>query len=289
MVRMASQLGNYDYLVDWVFNDAGEIDSRIGATGIDALKGVAAKTMRDPTAMEDTQYGTLVAPGLVAVQHDHYFNYRRDLDVDDSDNSFEKDIYRPVTLPPASSPRRSIYTVTPEIVATEGAVVGGEHGDHEGPMKLRVVNEAVTNAMGNPASYEIVYANHDHLIIDRDDTPAQRSAFLQADMWVTPYDENERFAGGDYLFAWRGVQGLPVRTRKERSVRNKDLVVWLNMACIISRGPKICPSCRWCGTASRSGRSTSMTAIRPSISEPNSPSRIGRRRTMRSSHLGARH
>ena len=228
VVRMASQLGNYDYLVDWVFNDAGEIDGRIGATGIDALKGVMAKAMRDPTAAEDTQYGTLVAPGLVAVQHDHYFNYRLDLDVDGTDNSFVRDIYRPVTLPP-SSPRRSIYTVTPEIVAKEGPVVGGEHGDHDGPMKLRVINEALTNTMGNPVGYEIVYANHDHLIIDRDDTPAQRSAFLQADMWLTPYDENERFAGGDYVFASRGVQGLPVWVKKERAVQNKDLVVWLNI------------------------------------------------------------
>jgi primary-amine oxidase len=225
VVRMASQLGNYDYLIDWVFNDAGEIDGRIGATGIDALKGVMAKTMRDPTAKDDTQYGTLVAPGLVAVQHDHYFNYRLDLDVDGSDNSFAKDILRPMMLPP-SSPRRSIHTVTPEIIATEGAVVGG---DHEGPLKLRVVNEAVTNAMGNPVGYEIVYANHDHLIIDRDDPPAQRSAFLQADMWVTPYDENERFAGGDYVFASRGAQGLPVWTKKERPVRNKDIVIWLNL------------------------------------------------------------
>ncbi|MEZ5821946.1 MAG: tyramine oxidase [Xanthobacteraceae bacterium] len=225
VVRMASQLGNYDYLIDWVFNDAGEIEGRIGATGIDALKGVAAKTMRDPTAKQDTRYGTLVAPGLVAVQHDHFFNYRLDFDVDGPTNTFQKDVYKTLTLPP-SSPRRSIYTVSPEKVDREGPVLGT---GHEKTMKLRIVNEAAANSMGNPVSYEIVYANHGHLIIDRDDWPARRSAFLQSDMWVTPYDEKQRYAGGDYLFASKAVQGLPEWTKAARAVRNKDIVVWLNI------------------------------------------------------------
>ena len=37
---MAATVGNYDYLFDWVFNDAAEIDVRVGATGIDSVKGV---------------------------------------------------------------------------------------------------------------------------------------------------------------------------------------------------------------------------------------------------------
>jgi primary-amine oxidase len=230
VVRMAAQLGNYDYLIDWVFNHAGEIEGRIGATGIDALKGVLAKTMRDATAKDDTRFGTLVAPRLVAVQHDHYFNYRLDLDVDGPVNSFQKDIYRAVSLPP-SSPRRSISTVSPQVLEKEGAVKGGTHGGHgsAGPMKLRVINEAQMNGVGNNVSYEIVHANHGNLIIDPKDSPAQRSAFLQSDVWVTPYDPNERFAGGDYVFASSGIQGLPVWAKKKRSVRNQDVVVWFNI------------------------------------------------------------
>jgi primary-amine oxidase len=230
VVRMAAQLGNYDYLIDWVFNHAGEIDGRIGATGIDALKGVPSRTMRDATAKDDTKFGTLVAPSLVAVQHDHYFNYRLDLDVDGPVNSFQRDVYRPVSLP-SSSPRRSIYTVSPMLSEKEGAVKGEPHGGHgvTGPMKLRVINEAQTNGVGNNTSYEIVHANHGHLIIDPKDPPAERAAFLQSDVWVTPYDPRERFAGGDYVFASRGVQGLPLWIGKNRPARNQDLVVWINI------------------------------------------------------------
>ena len=38
VVRMAATVGNYDYLFDWVFTDAAEIDVRVGATGIDASR-----------------------------------------------------------------------------------------------------------------------------------------------------------------------------------------------------------------------------------------------------------
>ncbi len=230
VVRMAAQLGNYDYLIDWVFNHSGEIEGRIGATGIDALKGVPSRTMRDATAKEDTKFGTLVAPNLVAVQHDHYFNYRLDLDVDGAVNSFQKDVYRPVSLPP-SNPRRSIYMVSPQVSEREGAVKGGAHSGHgaAGPVKLRVINEAQTNGVGNHVSYEIVHSNHGHLIIDPKDPPARRAAFLRSDVWVTPYDPNERFAAGDFVFASRGLQGLPVWTKKNRSIRNQDVVVWINI------------------------------------------------------------
>src|SRR4029450_7836970 len=43
VVRMAAAVGNYDYLFDWVFNDAAEIDVPVGATGIYSVKGCAAR------------------------------------------------------------------------------------------------------------------------------------------------------------------------------------------------------------------------------------------------------
>ena len=111
---------------------------RVGATGIDALKGVATARMSDATAAADTKHGTLVAPNLVAVHHDHYFNFRLDLDIDGAANSFSQEIYRPMTLP-AGSPRRSLYVVEPRIAATEKAAQIGPHAE---TMKLRVVNES---------------------------------------------------------------------------------------------------------------------------------------------------
>lgn len=225
VVRMAAQIGNYDYLLDWVFNDAAEIEVRVGATGIDALKGVITQKMSDSTAAEDTRYGTLVAPGLVAVNHDHHFNFRLDLDIDGTANSFNIDKYERVTLP-ADSPRRSLYVVRAEIPASEKtARVSTSHES----AKLRVINESRTNGVGNPVSYELLYANHATLLLDPEDWPARRARFLEHDIWVTLYDRAERYAGGDYVFASRAPGGLPIWTDRDRPVRNQDIVVWVNL------------------------------------------------------------
>jgi primary-amine oxidase len=239
VVRMATAIGNYDYLFDWVFNDAAEIEVRVGATGIDALKGVAARSMTDTSAAEDTRYGTLVAPNLVAVNHDHYFNFRLDLDVDGAANSFNQDVYRQVALP-AGSPRRTMYVVEPHVAETEKAAqidtgrghepgVGPGRGEAQGPVKFRVINESRKNAVGNAASYEILFANHARLLLDPEDWPAKRARFLQHDVWVTPFDPAERYAAGDYVFESKTAGGLPAWTARDRAIRNKDIVVWVNL------------------------------------------------------------
>lgn len=225
VVRMAAQVGNYDYLMDWVFNDAAEIEARIGATGIDALKGVATQRMSDPTAAEDTRYGTLVAPGLVAVNHDHYFNYRLDLDVDGQDNSLSQDVYT-LRMLPADSPRRSVNVYEPRIPMTERE---GQLDTGHVSAKYRVVNEAKTNGVGNPVSYELLYANHARLQLAPEDWPTKRAGFLRHDLWVTPYDAAERYAAGNYIFASKLVDGLARWTEQNRPVRNKDIVVWANL------------------------------------------------------------
>ena len=46
VVRMAPVVGNYDYLVDYVFDRAGDIDVKLGAYGIDETKGVASSPIR---------------------------------------------------------------------------------------------------------------------------------------------------------------------------------------------------------------------------------------------------
>ena len=65
MVRWIEQLGNYDYIFDWIFHENGTIGIDAGATGIEAVKGVKAKTMHDGTAKDDTRYGTHIDHNIV--------------------------------------------------------------------------------------------------------------------------------------------------------------------------------------------------------------------------------
>ena len=108
--RTASEVGNYDYLIDYRFKQDGAMYIKIGATGLDGVKGVAATSMDDPTAADDTRYGTLIAPHLVASNHDHYFNFRLDFDVDQPVNRFSTMDIVPSDVPD-DSPRRSMWRV----------------------------------------------------------------------------------------------------------------------------------------------------------------------------------
>ena len=118
VVRSAAALGNYDYLVDYVFHQDGSIRIAVGATGVDATKGVASQSMKDATAAVDTRHGTLIAPGLVAPFHSHYFNFRLDLDVDGIANDFMRERLVQQALP-EGSPRRSLFAVTSEMPAND--------------------------------------------------------------------------------------------------------------------------------------------------------------------------
>ena len=224
VVRMAAAIGNYDYLFDWIFNDAAEIEVRVGATGIDALKGVAAASMTDASASDDTRYGTLVAPNLVAVNHDHFFNFRLDLDIDGPDNSINRDVYRPVRLP-SDSARRSLYVVERQISESESGVTVDAHQ----PVRFRVINEQRVNRVGNPRSYELLAYTHAALMLDPDDWPAKRAAFLQHDLWATAYEPDERYAGGPYMLGSHGDDGLPIWAARNRPIRNRDVVIWVNL------------------------------------------------------------
>ena len=70
------------------------------------------------------------------------------------------------------------------------------------------MNESQTNDVGNAVSYEVLVDNHAKLLLDPDDWPAKRASFLQHDIWVTPYDAAERYAGGEYMFQSNGSDGL---------------------------------------------------------------------------------
>ena len=91
VMRTIPSVGNYDYIVDWVLTEAGTIRIDVGATGIDAVKGVAARSMQDPGAAADTATGNLVAPGAVGVNHDHFLSFRLDVDIDGPGNTLVRE------------------------------------------------------------------------------------------------------------------------------------------------------------------------------------------------------
>ena len=87
---MVATIGNYDYFQDYVFTQDGRLRIRLISTGLDAAKAVLAESLTSPTAKAETQTGTLIAPHRLGVNHDHFFSYRIDFDVDGIGNEFTR-------------------------------------------------------------------------------------------------------------------------------------------------------------------------------------------------------
>jgi primary-amine oxidase len=224
VVRSASAIGNYDYLVDYVFRQDGSIRIAIGATGIDATKGVASQSMKDASAPADTRWGTLIAPGLVAPYHSHYFNFRLDLDIDGTANDFMRERLVQQQLG-EGLPRRSIFAVTSEMPASEQAA--RSRIDPASPALYHFGNHNVESALGHHPSYMLMpEGSYVHPLLAADDPPVRRNSYLHYQLSVTPHQPSERYAGGRFAMMSDGSDTLGAWTSRDRPIDNRDIVAW---------------------------------------------------------------
>jgi primary-amine oxidase len=224
VVRSASEVGNYDYLIDYIFHQDGSIRIAVGATGLDAVKGVASQSMKDATAAADTKQGTLIAPNLVAPFHSHYFNFRLDLDVDGAANDFMRERLVQKSLP-KGSPRRSMYSVAHEMPAREREA--RSRIESASPALYHFANNNVESALGHHPGYMLMpEGSYVHPLLAADDPPVKRNDYLHYQLSVTPYSPAERYAGGRYAMMSDGKDTLGTWTARDRPISNRDIVAW---------------------------------------------------------------
>lgn len=221
VLRLVAVLGNYDYTFDWTFQQDGTIAVDIGASGIEQVRAVASRTAREDRN-GDSAFGRFVSERTVAVNHDHFFNFRLDLDVDGPENSFLRE--RLVTRTLEDHPRRSVWVLEPEIARVEEQAK--LRIDLEEPAVWRVINPDVVGPLGYPVSYEIKPAANAVSLLLPEDFPQRRGGFTDHHLWVTPYRAEERYAAGDYPNQSQGGDGLPAWTSANRPIENTDIVVW---------------------------------------------------------------
>ncbi len=231
VLRSAAAIGNYDYLMDWRFRQDGTIEVAVGATGVIETKATtqknAAAHAMNPTGMNAVaEYGQFVAVNTVGVNHDHFFSYRLDMDVDGPGNSFMAD--RMVQKLLASDPmRKSIWVVEHTIAAREQDAIMDIH--LERPSMWLFINPSVKGPLGYPTGYEIMPGATAKSLLAADDPPQKLGAFSEHQFWVTPYDPAQRYAAGTYPTSSKGTDGLAVWTQANRPIENTDLVGWYTL------------------------------------------------------------
>ena len=71
---------------------------------------------------------------------------------------------------------------------------------------------------------------HTHLSqLDDEDSPQKRAAWSKEELWVTPYNKNEKFISGRFPNQSDGSDGILKWTAQERSIDNTDIVCWYTL------------------------------------------------------------
>ena len=231
--RTVATVGNYDYLFDWRFEQDASITVGVGATGILEVKAVKDQRADAPQSASmvgvdpdgnKVEFGQLIAPGLSAVDHDHYFSYRLDLDVDGVNNTLMVDKLVPYKLPENAMGRKWIWAMKPEMLKKEGDAKLDVSVAH--PAMWMFTNEGVKNSLGQNTSFAIMPGETGISLLPPDEWPQRRAGWSEHNLWVTPYDPTERFASGVYLMGSTGEDSLPNWVKQNRSIMNTDIVAW---------------------------------------------------------------
>lgn len=227
VVRMAASVANYDYIVDWEFQTDGLIRIKVGLSGILMVKGTAYENMNQISNQVENLFGTLLSENVIGVIHDHFITFYLDMDIDGSDNSFVKvNIMRQETSP-GESPRKSYLKAIRNVAKTEkDAQIKLKLYD---PAEFHVINPTKKTRVGNPVGYKVVPGGTAASLLDPEDPPQKRGAFTNNQIWVTPYNESEQWAGGLFVYQSKGEDTLAVWSDRDRSIENQDIVLWYTL------------------------------------------------------------
>ena len=228
VLRTAAVIGNYDYVLDWRFERDGNIRVAVGATGLIETKSVKAKKADGgghSMAGAPDEFGHFVAENTVGVNHDHFFSFRLDVDVDGTSNSFVA--HRLVKRQLKNPERKSIWVAEPFLAKTEKDAFMDLSLSK--PAMWHFINPNVIGPLGYPVGYELMPGATAAPLLDPDDGPQKVGAFSNHQLWVTPYKVDERFAAGVYPTASKGDDGLAIWTKANRSIENTDIVAWYTL------------------------------------------------------------
>ena len=218
VISSIATVGNYEYGFFWYFYQDGSIQLEIKLTGIINTAGIAEG--------DAPGHGTLVAPGLNAHVHQHFFNFRLDMSVDGEANTVYEVNTVAEPLGPDNPHGNAFYA--------EATPLRSELGAQRliDPMSGRywvVSNPSVENALGRPVGYKLMPGENILPFAHPEASIMKRAGFMTKHLWVTPYAPEELSATGPYPNQHPGGAGLPEYTKNDRSVEDTDLVLWYTL------------------------------------------------------------
>jgi primary-amine oxidase len=228
-----ASVGNYLYGFNWVFRQDGSFGFEVELAGQILAKFVAAKTccatsLRGGGAIVsgDEQYGTLVYPGLVGINHQHWFNVRIDFDIDGTDNAVMETSLAGEGSGHAHGAHGRL-TVEQRVLGT--AREARREMDHHAGRSWLISNPSSLRSTGRPAGYSVMAGENAATLFD----PLREKdavGFTFHHLWVTPYRDGELYAAGRHPNqAGSNYADSLFHYANDDPVQNRDIVLWYSL------------------------------------------------------------
>ncbi|MGC2402271.1 MAG: primary-amine oxidase [Acidobacteriaceae bacterium] len=215
VVSSISTVENYEYGFFWYFYQDGNIQFEIKLTGVLSLG--AAHDGEKPI------HGAMIAPLLYAPNHQHFFNVRLHLGLDGINNTVQQ---LDIAADPVdeSNPFENAFRLAEVDLETEKQARA--RLNVETARTWKVINPSVKNAVGNPVGYKFFPGDNALPFASPNAWWRKRAGFVNHHVWVTPYQESEKYAAGDFPNQSHGGDGLVKWTEADRPIADSDIVLW---------------------------------------------------------------
>jgi primary-amine oxidase len=216
VVSFISTVGNYEYGFFWYFYLDGNIQLEVKLTGI--VSPMAIEPGSEP------EYANVIAPGLAAPHHQHLFSARLDFDVDGPHNEVHE--VEAERLPPGpDNPWMNAFRQ--KVTRFDREADAQREVDPSVSRYWKIVNPDVVNRVGRPVAYKLIPTmSTPTLLAHPESSVGKRAGFACHNLWVTPYQRDERRAAGEFPNQHSGGDGLPRWTAENRAIAGTDVVCW---------------------------------------------------------------
>jgi primary-amine oxidase len=211
-------IGNYIYGFDWIFGMDGSIEVKVVLTGATLNRGSDGEDETGAPVVAVDDAGVHVA----APNHQHFFSFRLDLDVDGVDNAVSETDVQPIAAEGSKNAFGAHETLLTEEGFRDADVTKARHWE--------VASASKKNRIGKHTAYAIESNAVAVPMSAPDYAPLLRAAFASHAFWVTRFRDDERYAAGDFPNQGFAGSGLVAFTTPAEPLggghAGSDVVVW---------------------------------------------------------------
>ena len=220
------RVDEYDYGFNWIFHEDGVLEMEVLLTGRMNVKLV--ERAEDEEGHETRPaFGYLIAPRLEAPNHQHFFNFRLDLDVDGPGRNSVVEMNTEALPEGADNPHGSAFVMKETPLRREREA--RRRTNLATGRMWKVVNTCATNSLGQPTGYALVPGENSLPHATPKSFLRRHAGFVNHHVWVTPYRPEEQYAAGDYVNGGPPGDGLPKWTEANRPIEDTDVVLWYTL------------------------------------------------------------